>query len=137
MTDTPEIRWLLDELVARVPGVEKALVLTRDGLNAEASAMLSDEDAERLAAMAAAFHSLARGAVRELDGGGVRQVVVEMESAFLFITAAGAGSCLAVVSSAQADLGLVAYEMAVLIRRVGQHLSLARRSAVSSGGEVM
>jgi predicted regulator of Ras-like GTPase activity (Roadblock/LC7/MglB family) len=136
MTDTPELSWLLDDLVTRVPGIEKALVLTRDGLSAGASATLSHEDAERLAAMAAAFHSLARGVVRELGGGAVRQVVVEMDSAFLFTTAAGAGSCLAVVSSAQVDLGLVAYEMAVLVRRVGQHLSLQRRNTVPTGGEV-
>jgi predicted regulator of Ras-like GTPase activity (Roadblock/LC7/MglB family) len=44
--------------------------------------------------------SLARGAGRHFEGGNVRQTIIEMESAFLFITAAGQGTCLAVVSSA-------------------------------------
>jgi predicted regulator of Ras-like GTPase activity (Roadblock/LC7/MglB family) len=40
----------------------------------------------------------------------------------LFITAAGEGTCLAVLADADADAGLVAYEMAVLVKRVGRHL---------------
>ena len=35
------------------------------------------------------------------------------------MTAAGEGSCLAVLSPASADAGLIAYEMAVLVKRVG------------------
>jgi predicted regulator of Ras-like GTPase activity (Roadblock/LC7/MglB family) len=130
-----ELSWLLDDLAARVAGVEKALVLTRDGMSVAASASLSYEDAERLAAMAAAFHSLGRGAVRELEGGELRQVIVEMKAGFLFTTAARE-ACLAVVTSVQVDVGLVAYEMAVLVRRIGPHLSVDRRSPVPSGGEV-
>ncbi len=136
MTSGTGLGWLLDDLVTRVPDVEKALVFTRDGLTVGASATLSREDAERLAAIAAAFHSLARGAVRHLGGEHVRQVIVEMDAAFLFITAAGEGSCLAVVSSASAEVGLVAYEMAVLIKRVSDHLTVRPRP-VPSGGEVM
>jgi predicted regulator of Ras-like GTPase activity (Roadblock/LC7/MglB family) len=136
MTSAPELGWLLDDLVTRVPDVENALVLTRDGLIVGASAKLSREDAERLAAIAAAFHSLARGAVRQLGGEEVRQVIVEMDAAFFFTTAAGEGSCLAVISSARADVGLVAYEMAMLIKRVNEHLAVRPRP-VPSGGEVM
>ena len=49
-----------------------------------------------------------------------------MDAAFLFVTAAGEGSCLAVLTAAAgADAGLVAYEMAVLVKRVGKHLAVA------------
>ena len=74
-------------------------------------------------AMAAGFSSLAKGASRHFAGGPVRQTVVEMESAYLFVTAAGQGTCLAVVSDADADIGLIAYEMAMLVTRVGQYLT--------------
>jgi predicted regulator of Ras-like GTPase activity (Roadblock/LC7/MglB family) len=57
----------------------------------------------------------------------VRQTVVEMESAILFVMAAGEGSCLAVLASLGADMGLVAYEMAVLVKRVGHHMSISGR----------
>jgi predicted regulator of Ras-like GTPase activity (Roadblock/LC7/MglB family) len=46
-----------------------------------------------------------------------------MENAFLFVTSAGQGSCLAVLSPADADVGMIAYEMAMLVKRVGQHMS--------------
>jgi predicted regulator of Ras-like GTPase activity (Roadblock/LC7/MglB family) len=122
-----ELDWLLDDLVGRVSQVEKAVILSRDGLVTAASAGLLREDAEHLSAIAAGFQSLARGAGRHFGGGHARQTIVEMDSAFLFVTAAGEGSCLAVLSSASADVGLVAYEMAVLVKRVGQHLSVHRR----------
>lgn len=130
--DAP-IVWLLDDLVSRVPGIQKALVLTRDGLTVGASAALGREEAERLAAIAAAFNSLARGAVRQLGAEQARQVIVEMDAAFLFITAAGEGTCLAVVGSIRADVGLIAYEMAMLIRRVNDHLAARPRSAPGVG----
>jgi predicted regulator of Ras-like GTPase activity (Roadblock/LC7/MglB family) len=123
----PELNWLLDDLVSRVAPINKAAVLSRDGLTMGASG-LSQEDAEHLSAIAAGFHSLARGAGLQFGGGHPRQTIVEMDAAFLFVTAAGEGSCLAVVSSADADVGVVAYEMAVLVKRVGQHLSVPPRS---------
>jgi predicted regulator of Ras-like GTPase activity (Roadblock/LC7/MglB family) len=135
MTSVPELGWLLDDLVSRVRGIEKALVLTRDGLAVGASATLGREDAERLSAVAAAFHSLARGAVRQLGGEEVRQVIVEMDAGFFFTTAASEGSCLAVISSAESDVGLIAYETAMLIKRMNDHLAVRPRT-VPSGGEV-
>jgi predicted regulator of Ras-like GTPase activity (Roadblock/LC7/MglB family) len=136
MTSVPELGWLLDDLVTRVQGIRKALILTSDGLTVGASATLSRGDAERLSAIAAACHSLARGAARQLGGEEVRQVIVEMDAGFLFTTAAGEGSCVAVVSSAEADVGLVAYETAMLIKRFNDHL-VVRPRPVSSGGEVV
>ncbi len=50
-----------------------------------------------------------------------------MESAFLFVTAAGQGACLAVLASSDADLGLIAYEMAMLVTRVGEFMAAPDR----------
>jgi predicted regulator of Ras-like GTPase activity (Roadblock/LC7/MglB family) len=133
MSQGNRLGWLLDDLVSRVPDVEKALVLTRDGLTVGSSAALRRDDAERLAAIAAAFHGLARGSVRPLGAEQARQVIVEMDTAFLFITAAGEGSCLAVISSASADVGLVVYEMAMLVKSVSDHLAVQPRPVPSDG----
>jgi predicted regulator of Ras-like GTPase activity (Roadblock/LC7/MglB family) len=127
-----ELDWLLDDLVARVVHIDKAAILSRDGLAIGASAGLSREDAEHLSAVAAGFQSLARGAGAQFGGGNARQTIVEMDFAFLFVTAAGEGSCLAVLTTASADAGLVAYEMAVLVKRVGEHLSVAHRPVRTS-----
>jgi predicted regulator of Ras-like GTPase activity (Roadblock/LC7/MglB family) len=126
---TANLTWLLDDLVDRVPSVEQAVVLSADGLMMGASAELSREDAEHLSAMAAGFQSLAKGASRHFQAGPVRQTVVEMESAFLFVTAAGQGACLAVLAASDADLGLIAYEMAMLVTRVGEFMQAPVRPA--------
>ena len=125
------LTWLLDDLVERVPTAQQAVVLSADGLMLGASAAMSREDAEHLSAMAAGFQSLAKGASRHFRAGQVRQTVVEMEEAFLFVTAAGQGACLAVLASADADLGLIAYEMAMLVTRVGQIMSARERSVLA------
>lgn len=125
---TRELSWLLDDLVSRVASIRKALVLSGDGLATGASGNLTREDAEHLAAVASGFHSLAKGVGRHFDAGQVRQTMVELDDAFLFVTAAGDGSCLAVLSDADSDVGQVAYEMALLVKRVGAHLGTAPRA---------
>ncbi|TYK48987.1 roadblock/LC7 domain-containing protein [Actinomadura decatromicini] len=129
-----ELNWLLDSLVERVAPVRNAVVLSSDGLRIAASKGLAREESDHLSAVAASFQSLARGAGESFGGGPVRQTIVEMESAFLFVTAAGDGACLAVLSEANADLGLIAYEMAMLVTRVGRHLSANPRATLTEPG---
>src|SRR5580692_2021112 len=127
-TDTiGELSWLLDNLVNQVEHVQQAVILSRDGLVVAASQGLTREDGDHLSALAAGVQSLARGAGRHFGGGTVRQTIIEMESAFLFVIAAGQGTCLAVVSSAEANVGVMAYEMAMLVRRMGKHLTAPPR----------
>jgi len=61
--------------------------------------------------------------------------MVEMDDGFLFVAAAGEGSCLAVLSNAHADIGLIAYEMALMVKRVGEHLRSAPRNAAEPADE--
>jgi predicted regulator of Ras-like GTPase activity (Roadblock/LC7/MglB family) len=118
-----QLDWLLDDLVRRVGPISKAVILSQDGIAIGASATLQRDDAE----------SLARGTGQHFGGGQVRQTVIEMESAFLLVTAAGSGTCLAVIADQGADLGLVAYEMAVLIRRSGDHIRVNVRASAFNG----
>jgi predicted regulator of Ras-like GTPase activity (Roadblock/LC7/MglB family) len=117
-----ELNWLLENLVSTVDRVRQAVILSPDGLTLGNSPGLSEEDADHLAALAAGMQSLARGAGQRFSGGEVRQTIIEMDAALLFITAAGQGTCLAVLADVDADAGLIAYEMAVLVKRVGQHM---------------
>ncbi|MFC9843183.1 roadblock/LC7 domain-containing protein [Streptomyces sp. NPDC060223] len=119
--------WLLDDLTARVAHVRHVLVLSNDGLVRGASTALLREDAEHLAAVSSGLHSLAKGSGRHFGAGQVRQTMIEFDSAVLFVTAAGAGSCLCVLAAAEADIGQVAYEMTLLVNRVGEHLGVDER----------
>ncbi len=128
-TATVDITWLVNDLVERVAHAEQAVVLSADGLLIAKSAGLSREDAEHLSAVASGLHGLARGAGRRFGRGGVRQTIIEMETGFLFVTAGGNGACLAVLGTEDADVGLIAYEMAMIVARVGQYLSTPIRVA--------
>ncbi|MFE0188056.1 roadblock/LC7 domain-containing protein [Streptomyces sp. NPDC058989] len=131
----PDLRWMLDDLVDRVGEVRHVLLLSGDGLVAGASKELSGLDAEHLAAVASGFHSLAKATGRHFGSGAVSQSMVEFEQAFLFVTAAGDGSCLAVISGHDADPGVIAYEMVMLVKRVGEHLGAAPRSGTAFGAD--
>jgi predicted regulator of Ras-like GTPase activity (Roadblock/LC7/MglB family) len=128
-----QLDWLLDDLVMRVSHITRAVFLSQDGLALGASRGMEQSDVEHLAALAAAFQSLARSASHHF-GGDARQSIIEMSSGFFIVSAAGQGTCLAVLTTAEADIGQVAYEMAVLVQRTGDHLqvNMRARSALSS-----
>lgn len=120
--------WLLDDLTKRVSAVRHALVLSTDGLVTGSSQDLERQDAEHLAAVASGLHSLARGSALHFSAGQVRQTMIEFSDGLLFVTAAGDGSCLCVFTAGEADVGQVAYEMTLLLNRVGEHLGLPMRN---------
>src|SRR5882757_1704135 len=125
MTVSNGLAWLLDDLTQRVPHVHHALVLSNDGLVTGVSGDLDRSSAEHLAAVSSGFHSLAKGAGLQFGTGSVRQTMIEFDDGFLFVTAAGDGSCLSVLSGMEADVGQVAYEMTLLVHRVGEQIGRA------------
>ncbi|AQA15826.1 roadblock/LC7 domain-containing protein [Streptomyces samsunensis] len=119
--------WLLDDLTERIAEIRHALVLSNDGLVTGASSTLVRQDAEHLAAVASGLHSLAKGSGHHFRTGRVRQTMVEFDEGVLFVTAAGDGSCLCVLTGPDSDIGQVAYEMTLLVNRVGEHLAVEAR----------
>jgi predicted regulator of Ras-like GTPase activity (Roadblock/LC7/MglB family) len=90
---------------------------------------------ERVASVAhAGLTSLTQGAARVFEGGPVSQTVVEMERGLLLVMAISDGSSLAVLAAADCDMGLVAYEMALLVERVGRALTPDMRGVLRSEG---
>ncbi|HYZ09136.1 MAG TPA: roadblock/LC7 domain-containing protein [Pseudonocardiaceae bacterium] len=115
--------WLVDDFVNRVPGVAHSVVVSADGLLLTASAYLPRDRADQLAAVASGLISLTQGAARCFEAGQVVQTVVEMERGIVLLMSINAGSCLAVLASTNCDIGLVGYEMTLLVERVGQVLT--------------
>ena len=128
-----KLDWLLSDLVERVGGARHALLLSADGLALSASSGLDREAAERLAAIAAGFASLARGARSELGATEVRQSVVEMDSVFFFVLSAGQGTQLALVAGSECDMGQAAFEVNRLVRQVGPYLAALPRGRGGRG----
>lgn len=119
--------WLLDGLVDRVPGAENAIALSTDGLPLAASRALDREQTEHLAAMASALYSLGRGVGTRFGKGTLQQTVIELDHGYLVVTSAGFGTCLALLADLSADLGMIAYEMNVIVGQVRDQLSTGSR----------
>ncbi|WP_329561935.1 roadblock/LC7 domain-containing protein [Kitasatospora sp. NBC_01266] len=118
-----DLDWLLDGLVDSVAGTRHAVLLSDDGLVVSKSRGIDRADAERLAAVATGQQSLARGVGTLFDGGSVHQVIVELAELWLFITAAGQGTHLAVIASQEVDAEVMSLAMHTLVQQVGQKLS--------------
>lgn len=125
-----ELDWLLSNLSATVDGVVNAVILSPDGLPLGRSPGLAEPDAEQLAALAAGAAGLANGAGAKFGCGVVRQAIFELERMLMFITPADRGTCVALLADADADAGQVAYEMSVLVKRVGEHMAANPRFPV-------
>lgn len=120
--------WLATEFVRTVPGVAHAVIVSADGLLLACSRGLPRDRAEQLSAVGSGLVSLARGAATCFEAGAVQETIVEMERGYLFLTSISDGSCLAVLAAPNCDIGLVGYEMTVLVQQVGEQMTPELRS---------
>jgi uncharacterized protein len=123
MTDTKAERLAaaLNDFISSSPDVEAAAVVSFDGL-AMASALPPDMDEDRLGAMSAALLSLGEQAAGGLGRGELNQVFVEGEHGFVFLMSARDQAVLAAVTSKQAKIGLMLFEMRRSADEVGRLL---------------
>ena len=123
-----DVNWLVTNFAERVPDVAHAVIVSSDGLPLAYSADFPQDRADQLAAVTSGLASLTQGASRVFEGGVVVQTVVEMEGGVLIVMAISNGASLAVLAASAADLGLIAYEMALLVERAGRMITPARRT---------
>jgi predicted regulator of Ras-like GTPase activity (Roadblock/LC7/MglB family) len=124
---TPQLDWLVNDFVQEVAGVGQALVVSVDGLRLAASDGLDTSTADQLSAVTSGLASLTRSAAQSFRAEPVRQTIVEMGGGYLFVTTVSEGSSLAVFADAHCDIGMVGYEMTLLVARVGQMLAPVAR----------
>ncbi|MET9772733.1 roadblock/LC7 domain-containing protein [Streptomyces sp. NPDC006367] len=137
-----DLHWLLADLVEEVPGILSVAVVSSDGLlllssdqvrNDEARAARGTRTGPRgsaadLATVVAGVASLTVGAARLMDFGNVKHTMVAMDEGSLFVMSISDGSLLGVHGSADADLSVVAYHMALFVGRAGHVLTPELRS---------
>ncbi|HEV2929086.1 MAG TPA: roadblock/LC7 domain-containing protein [Propionibacteriaceae bacterium] len=131
-TEASDLNWLVGNFVQRTPGVAHAMVVSADGLPVAVSDRLDRPKADQLAAIACGLVSLTLGGARCIDGGLVKQTVVEMDKGLLVVMAISDGSCLTVLAASSCDVGVVAYEMTVLVTRTGDILTPALRAELQA-----
>lgn len=130
--DDRDLDWVMSRFVEEVPDAAHAILVSADGLLMASSTSIPGERAEQVAAVSSGLASLAVGAARLFEGGSVMQTIVEMEMGFLMLMSVGDGSNLTVLTTEEADIGQVGYEMALLVDRVGRTVEATAR--VGTGG---
>src|SRR5215218_6654079 len=126
--EASDFNWLVGNFANRTPGVAHAIVVSADGLPVAVSDRLDRPKADQVAAIASGLASLTQGAARCIDGGLVKQTVVEMGRGLLVVMSISDGSCLTVLAASPCDVGVIAYEMALLVARAGDVLTPTLRA---------
>ncbi|MFF2503816.1 roadblock/LC7 domain-containing protein [Streptomyces sp. NPDC058067] len=132
-----DLDWLLADLAARVPAVTGAVLASSDGVMRHSHG-LGFDDADRLSAITTGMCSLGGGlGTIQRSFGGVEQVIVQGEGGYLFVSRAGVNGVLGVLTDKSADVGVVGYEIAMLVKSVRGHLGTPARTAPGPSGALV
>lgn len=132
MGPADNLNWLVARFVDSLPAVRQAVVVSSDGLALAVSDGVDRETGERLSAVSSGMIGLAYGSAGRFGAGAVNNVIVEMENGWLFVTGISDGSLMCVVTTADADIGSIGYEMAVFAQRAGDVLNPEVREELKS-----
>ncbi|MFF5536282.1 roadblock/LC7 domain-containing protein [Streptomyces cinerochromogenes] len=140
-SEARNLHWLLTNLVEEVPGIQSVAVVSSDGLlllssdpgHSEQSRQARPAKGPRgssadLATIVSGIGSLTVGAAKLMEFGGVKHTMVAMEEGSLFVMSISDGSLLGVHGSAECDMSVVAYHMALFVGRAGHVLTPELRS---------
>ncbi|MGN9760569.1 roadblock/LC7 domain-containing protein [Streptomyces sp. SD31] len=142
-SEARNLHWLLTNLVEEVPGIQSVAVVSSDGLlllssdharNAQAREAGNGKptgprgSSADLATIVSGIGSLTIGAAKLMEFGGVKHTMVAMDEGSLFVMSISDGSLLGVHGSADCDMSVVAYHMALFVGRAGHVLTPELRS---------
>ncbi len=119
-TKEEQLTSILNRFLDTSPDLVGACLISMEGLMI-AAALHGDTEQDKVAAMSAAILSLGERASIELGQGALRQLFVQGEHGYVFMTAVGEAAVLTTIADRHAKLGLVFYEM----RRVSAELEAA------------
>ncbi|KAA2264285.1 dynein regulation protein LC7 [Solihabitans fulvus] len=124
-TNGHTFNWLLANFVRSTDGVRDAVAVSSDGLLIAMSEGFDRTSADRLAALVSGMASLGRSASRSYDFDGLKLIMIEMRRGFLLVSMIADGSCVGVLAESNCDIGLVGYQIAMLVERAGSVLTPA------------
>ena len=104
------LEGVLNELQGSIPEIEACAIVSVEGLPI-VSALPTDVDEAKVAAMTAAMLTLGEKAAIELGKGNLEQVNIKGIDGWLLVIQAGMNACLTVSTTASAKLGMVFLEM--------------------------
>ncbi|MEU6195630.1 roadblock/LC7 domain-containing protein [Streptomyces sp. NPDC047061] len=137
-SEARNLHWLLSNLIEEVPGIQSVAVVSSDGLLLLSSDPGRNEEAREarnekrkgprgssadLATIVSGIGSLTVGTAKLMEFGPVKHTMVAMDEGSLFVMSISDGSLLGVHGSAECDMSVVAYHMALFVGRAGHVLT--------------
>jgi uncharacterized protein len=113
------LEGVLNELQGSIPEIEACAIVSVEGLPI-VSALPTDVDEAKVAAMTAAMLTLGEKAAMELGKGELEQVNIKGINGWLLVVQAGMNACLTVSTTANAKLGLIFLDMKRAAEKVAQ-----------------
>lgn len=129
---SPQLDFLLNDFVGRVPHVTHVIAVAADGLLIASNDTLPRDEAERLSAIASGLTSLLAGAARSLQADPVISNLTEMNGGYMFSMSVSSGASLLALAGIGCDIGQVGHELANLINQVGPALTPAARQVAAA-----
>ncbi|MHA1576753.1 MAG: roadblock/LC7 domain-containing protein [Candidatus Thorarchaeota archaeon] len=113
------LEGVLNDLQGSIPEIEACAIVSVEGLPI-VSALPTDVDEAKVAAMTAAMLTLGEKAAMELGKGEFKQVIIEGKEGWLLAIQAGMNACLTVSTTSQAKLGLIFLDMKRAAAKIGE-----------------
>ncbi|MFF5408306.1 roadblock/LC7 domain-containing protein [Streptomyces misionensis] len=128
-----DLSWVMND-VLEVRGARHAVLVSADGLLMQRSKDIGRDDAERNAAAMSSIQSLCRSAAQFVGAGkGVwKQTLIEYDGGWIFLSAGGNGSYLAVSAALDVDMEAMSMRMQKTVSAMRNGLSAAPRQ--NNGG---
>jgi predicted regulator of Ras-like GTPase activity (Roadblock/LC7/MglB family) len=111
--------FLLDQFCQTDPHISHAIAISGDGIPMAASAQVSPQVRDQIAASAVGHMSLANGMAGFMQAGAVERVVVNLDDGWVIIQQPHQHVVLIVLADRDAELGLVDDELARLGEAIG------------------
>ena len=117
------LSWLLDRFERETPGVRFVQTVSGDGIHLACSSSMDRTSADRFAAVTSGLTSLCESAGDVFGMTPVVRQVIETGTGWILVSRISPRASLAVITERHADLGLIGYEMTLLIEQAGEILS--------------
>jgi len=101
---------ILKDLQEKLPDIEALVILSQDGL-VLSSLLPPETEEDKVAAMTAIAFSLGERALSELDKGSCEEIILKGKKGFILMVNAGEYGGIAVLTSKEAKLGMILYEL--------------------------
>jgi uncharacterized protein len=118
-----DFSWLLSRFVGETQGVRDAVAVSADGFHLASSPGVDTAAGQQFAAIVSGLASLTTNAAELFDIQPTVRLMIEAGRGFIIVNRINARAALGVIVEPDADLGMVAYEMALFCDQTGEALT--------------